>query len=67
MMDSIKEGFSFGVGTSIARNVIDRVMGPGTASVQPTTAPQEKKPTLEFQQCMEDSAHNYDLCKNYLQ
>lgn len=66
MMDTIKEGFSFGIGTSIARNVIDRVMGPSTASVQPTIVP-EKKPTFEFQQCMEDSAHNYELCKNHLQ
>jgi hypothetical protein len=62
MMDTIKEGFSFGVGTSIARNVVDRVMGP--SSVAPNS---EKKPTFEFQQCMEDSAHNYELCKHHLQ
>jgi hypothetical protein len=67
MMDTIKEGFSFGIGTSIARNVIDRVMGPSVASVQPSPAPEEKKPTFEFHQCMEDSAHNYELCKNHLQ
>lgn len=28
-MQTIKEGFAFGTGSSIARNVIDRVMSPG--------------------------------------
>lgn len=28
-MQTIKEGFAFGAGSSIARNVIDRVMTPG--------------------------------------
>jgi hypothetical protein len=67
MMDTVKEGFSFGVGSSIARNVIDRVMG--SSSVAPSVEPisEKKNHTLEFQQCMEDSAHNYALCKDYLQ
>ncbi len=40
-MQTVKEGFSFGVGTSIARNLVDRLFGLNsiTSSPVPTTTP----------------------------
>jgi hypothetical protein len=68
-MDTIKEGFSFGIGSAVARKVVDGIMPsqPQQQQQQPPVAEKEKHPTLEFQQCMEDSAHNYEACKIHLQ
>jgi hypothetical protein len=35
-MQTVKEGFSFGVGTSIARNVVDRLFGSNSQSIVST-------------------------------
>jgi len=47
----IKEGFAFGVGSSVARNVVDSVM----------TAKQPAGYTEKKNQCAKEQ-HEYDLC-----
>jgi hypothetical protein len=65
LTDIVKEGFAFGVGSSVARNVIDRFMTPSQA--KPIDAKVDKPEPFEYIQCMQDSAFNHEACKNYLQ
>jgi len=58
---TIKEGFGFGLGSSIARNIVDRVFSPIDKSLT------EKKTLIkskEYMQCM-DEGGNDDSCKQY--
>ncbi len=64
---TMKEGFAFGTGTAIARNIVDRVMAPNPSSTQPTpqpttqptTQPPKVSPTCEtlyneFDRCVRE-------------
>ena len=65
LTDIVKEGFAFGVGSSVARNVIDRFMAP--SQTKPIDTKTEKPQPFEYMQCMQDSAYNHEACKDYLQ
>ena len=65
LTDIIKEGFAFGVGSSVARNVIDHFMAPSAQKRIDTKT--EKPAPFEYMQCMQDSAYNHEACKDYLQ
>ena len=51
LFSSIKQGFGFGVGSSIAHNIFD------TKAARPVI-----DKTTEFKQCMEKTYNNYDEC-----
>lgn len=62
---SVKEGFGWGVGTSIARSLF----GGSQSQAVPVTpvapaAPTPKNP--EYEQCMKESFNNAEACKQYL-
>jgi len=67
LTDIVKEGFAFGVGSSVARNVIDRFMAPSQPPVKHIDTKVDKPEPFEYMQCMQDSAFNHEACKNYLQ
>jgi hypothetical protein len=63
IMDSIKQGFGFGIGSSIARSVF------GNSSHEKVQLPQETAtaPYIdEFIKCMERTVNNMDDCKYLL-
>lgn len=65
---SVKEGFSFGFGASIARNVVDRWFGTtppvvSTPISTPSKAPLEEQ--LAYQQCLKDGG-DHEKCKDYI-
>ncbi len=73
-----KEGFSFGVGTAVARQVVDRFFGFGTQPQPQPQPPQQKKDDpimspfltdqqrLQYNQCiLEGGTHSH--CKELLQ
>jgi hypothetical protein len=79
-MQTVKEGFSFGVGTSIARNIVDRVFGssppPVSSSPVAPTPPSmpvqsvEPKVTIGedqhlYHKCIQDGG-KHETCKDYL-
>lgn len=75
-MQTVKEGFSFGVGASIARNLVDRVFGsspPHAPSVPPVqsqpVAVDSIKPIaadqILYHNCMQDGG-KHETCKDYL-
>lgn len=55
LFGSIKQGFGFGIGSSIAHNIFD------SKPAQPLKPAQVDK-TAEFKQCMEKTYNNYDEC-----
>ena len=57
--DSVKSGFGFGIGNSIAH----RMFGP-TYTVEHKHSEQLKNP--EYEQCMKESFNNTEACKQYL-
>jgi len=68
---SMKEGFGLGIGMSVARNIVDRVMGPAQAQQAPAQAQQAPvappaTPLTEFKKCMEYKA-DYESCKIHLE
>ena len=81
-LQSMKEGFGLGVGASIARNIVDRAFGAGTAALAP--APTSPTPTpvspihtlpahstkfldqREYEQCIKEHGTE-DSCKQYLE
>jgi len=54
LFSSIKQGFGFGIGSSIAHNIFDRKEAKPVYSVIDKTA--------EFKQCMEKTYDNYQEC-----
>jgi hypothetical protein len=64
MMDTMKQGFSFGVGSAIAHNIMNSIFRPAPAPA-PTPTPKESMHDL-YNKCIEknDSAIN---CNVYLE
>ena len=74
---SVKEGFSLGVGMSLARNLVDGLFGnkaaptvvvappavPTPTSLGPNKAPLEQQ--LAYQQCLKDGG-DHEKCKDYI-
>ena len=54
LFNSMKQGFGFGVGSSIARNLFEH------------KPPVKSDPTAEFKRCMERTFNNYETCEIYL-
>ena len=67
LFQSVKEGFGFGLGSTIARNLFST----RTESLHNTShialVEKEQKKTKEFKQCMETSNNNYDECVRHLE
>lgn len=61
LFDSMKQGFGFGVGSSIARNLFENK--PQQEQQQPKVSSDK---TREFKQCMERTFNNYETCEIYL-
>ena len=58
LFSSIKQGFGFGMGSSIAHNIFD---SEATKPLPPRLHPVIDK-TTEFKQCMEKTYNNYEEC-----
>lgn len=58
LFSSIKHGFGFGIGSSIAHNIFD---SEATKPLPPRLHPVIDK-TTEFKQCMEKTYNNYEEC-----
>jgi hypothetical protein len=77
-MQTVKEGFSFGVGTSIARNIVDRIFGssaphvpspPAVPAAPISTAVDSTKSIgadqMLYHKCIQDGG-KHETCKDYL-
>lgn len=64
LFGSIKQGFGFGIGSSIAHNIFDSKPAQPAQPVQPAQPlkPAQVDKTAEFKQCMEKTFNNYDEC-----
>jgi hypothetical protein len=58
LFSSIKQGFGFGIGSSIAHNIFD--------SKEAKPIPPVIDKTREFKQCMEKTYNNYEECATIL-
>jgi hypothetical protein len=70
--DSIKQGFSFGIGSAIAHNMVNRVFGKPESALPttplpttPITTPQQDKMYELYYQCMEKNDKNVN-CSDIL-
>jgi len=66
LFDSMKQGFGFGVGSSIARNLFESRPTTTATAPAPIVATASNDPTREFKQCMERTFNNYETCEIYL-
>lgn len=67
---SVKEGFSLGIGVSLARNLVDGLFGNKAAppAATPTILGPNKAPLdqqLAYQQCLKDGG-DHEKCKDYI-
>lgn len=65
---TLKEGFAFGVGSSVARNVVDRMFSP-SAPTETKPIPKEEKSqpvNHDFVLCMQESKGDYESCKQFM-
>lgn len=67
LFSSVKQGFGFGIGSSIAHNIFDSK----EAKPMPPMPPMPPLPpvidkTTEFKQCMEKTYNNYEECVSIL-
>lgn len=75
LFQSVKEGFGFGVGSTIARNLFSarpesahhRTQDTATAAAARTVKKDQQKHVQEFKQCMETSNNNYEECVHHLE
>jgi len=59
----IKEGFGFGIGSTIARNMFDTTRNSHSVTVVPAPAQEMKKEEPQtFTQCMEKTSGDYETC-----
>ena len=58
LLHTVKEGFGFGIGSSIARNMVDRVFGSFSSSKSSLTK------LTEYTQCIQEGG-NEEVCKQY--
>ena len=63
LFSSIKQGFGFGIGSSIAHNIFDSKAARPVTDI--TTRPITDK-TTEFKKCMEKTYNNYEECEPIL-
>ena len=57
LFSSVKQGFGFGIGSSIAHNIFD-----SKEAKPPIHLHTEIDKTTEFKQCMEKTYNNYEEC-----
>ncbi len=63
LMDSVKQGFGFGIGSSIARSIF----GGSTQEKQASSSGTAKAPYIdELLKCMEHTENNMEECKQLL-
>jgi len=62
--NSMKEGFGLGIGMSVARNIVDRVMGP--AQQAPAQQAPAQQALTEFKKCMQKN-DDYEVCRIHLE
>ena len=60
LFSSVKQGFGFGIGSSIAHNIFDSKEGKPLPPMPPLCPVIDK--TTEFKQCMEKTYNNYEEC-----
>lgn len=69
-MNTVKEGFSFGIGSAVARNVVDRIMSPSSVSGPSETLVSKKEKCFDekelFNKCIIDAENNWE-CFSYQQ
>jgi hypothetical protein len=58
LLHTIKEGFGFGIGASIARNIVDRTFGSFSAPKTPLIK------STEYTQCIQEGGDE-EVCKQY--
>jgi hypothetical protein len=65
---TMKEGFGFGVGVSLAQNAVNGAMNGAINlfSVPKTSNPVENTKQTEYEKCMKYSSNDTDLCKTLL-
>lgn len=64
LFDSVKQGFGFGIGTSIAHSIFG---GSSEENNKPTSTGTAKAPFIdEFLKCMERTENNIEECKQLL-
>ena len=61
LFSSVKQGFGFGIGSSIAHNIFDNKEMKPLPSLHPVI-----DKTTEFKQCMEKTYNNYEECATIL-
>ena len=61
LFSSMKQGFGFGIGSSIAHNIFDSKEAKPMQPMQPLT-----DKTSEFKLCMEKTYNNYEECSPIL-
>ena len=64
LFSSIKQGFGFGIGSSIAHNIFDSKEAKPMQPMQPMQPLTDK--TSEFKLCMEKTYNNYEECSPIL-
>ena len=64
LFSSIKQGFGFGIGSSIAHNIFDSKEAKPMPPLPPMRPVIDK--TTEFKQCMEKTYNNYEECASIL-
>ena len=74
LFQSVKEGFGFGLGSTIARNIFSshepvhhRSQDTAIAAATATVKKDQQKHVQEFKQCMETSNNNYEECVRHLE
>jgi len=60
LFSSVKQGFGFGIGSSIAHNIFDSKEAKPMPPLPPLSPVIDK--TREFKQCMEKTYNNYEEC-----
>jgi len=64
LSQTIKEGFGFGIGSSLAHNAVNGVIN--FLTPPKSSNPVDNKKLMEYEKCMKYSVDDHDTCKSLL-
>jgi len=67
LLQTVKDGFGFGVGSAIAHRMVSAVVGPQVRAEPQSVSPEIDQRNLAYEQCLVENPNDVIVCKYLLE